>query len=108
SSLTLYAGRTARFQIAHKGTPLTYQWFKGDTKINDGGTISGATTDTLVIQDVSAADEGVYRVEVKNSAFASTATSDSATLTLVQPSGVQYECAVLAADPVAYWRLNET
>ncbi len=108
-SRVLYAGRTARFSAGVTGTPLAYQWSKDGTNLANGGNISGALTDTLIIRNVSAADVGAYTLVVTNTAGGGAVTSaPPATLTLAQPSGTPYENAVLAANPVAHWRLNET
>ena len=39
---------------------MTYQWYKGDTAI------TGATSDTLVLKNLSLNDAGNYSVEVSN------------------------------------------
>jgi hypothetical protein len=108
-SRVLYPGRTARFNAAVIGTPLSYQWRKAGTNLSNGPNISGALTDTLLVSNVAAKDVGVYTLAVTNTAGLGAVTSaPPATLTLVQPSGTPYESAVVAANPVAYWRLNET
>ncbi len=49
------------------GFAHTFRWFRGDTPLNDGGRISGATSSTLTINPVLPEDEGDdYRVEVIN------------------------------------------
>jgi hypothetical protein len=69
---------------------LSYKWFKvdggGDIELTDGGDISGATTATLQISNVAAADAGGYYVIVSDDApvadslLPTTATSATATL----------------------------
>jgi hypothetical protein len=110
TSQTLYTGRTARFTATVSGTsPLTYRWRKNGTNVNDGGNISGATTDTLTIANAGAGDVGAYTLVVSNAAPNGVVTSaPPASLTLVSPTGQPYESAVLAANPVAHWRLDET
>jgi hypothetical protein len=104
---SLYAGRTATFKATVLGSgPLVYQWRKDGTNISNGGNLSGVTTDTLTIANVGAANAGNYTLVVTNSAGAATS-APPATLTLVTPSGKVYEAAVRAANPIAYWRLNE-
>ena len=44
--------------VSAQGDKLTYQWFK------DGQAIDGATTDSLVLEDVNAKDIGTYQVWV--------------------------------------------
>src|SRR5205085_228451 len=104
----LYAGRTARFRAPADGSsPLVYRWQKNGINISDGGSISGAQTDSLTISNVAVADAGAYTLAVTNSVGAITS-APPATLTIVAPTGKGYEAAVRAAAPVAYWRLNET
>lgn len=104
---SLYAGRTAHFQVTVGGSlPLTYQWSKGATKLQDGGNISGAATPTLTLSNVSTTDAGDYTLTISNTA--GSVTSSVATLAVVAPTSTAYEKAVMAANPLAYWRLNET
>jgi hypothetical protein len=56
---------------------LSYQWSKG------GNAIIGATTATLTLLNISAADAGTYTVAVTN--LAGSVTSSGATLTLISP-----------------------
>jgi alpha-tubulin suppressor-like RCC1 family protein len=48
------------------GSPLSYQWLKGAVPLVDGANVSGATTDTLCINNASGADGGDYHVVVNN------------------------------------------
>ncbi|MGP8235749.1 MAG: choice-of-anchor tandem repeat GloVer-containing protein, partial [Limisphaerales bacterium] len=81
TNLTVYLGEIASLNVLAGGTPpLVYQWLKNGTNLNDGGSISGATTATLTLSSVSAADAGNYSVEVTN-AFGK-ANSVSAILTV--------------------------
>jgi hypothetical protein len=108
-SRVLYPGRTARFSATVTGTPLSYQWRRNGINLSDGGNISGALTASLIVSNVGAMDVGSYTLFVTNTAGGGAVTSaPPATLTLAQPSGTPYENAVLAANPVAHWRLNET
>jgi hypothetical protein len=69
SSSTVTAGQTATFSVTATGTaPLSYQWRK------DGAAISGATSSTLTLASVSAANAGTYTVVVTNSAGSVTST----------------------------------
>jgi hypothetical protein len=107
TSKALYAGRPATFQVVATGTPpLTYQWKKNGVNVPNGGNISGSTTATLTLTSVAAADAGDYTVTVTSPA--GTVTSSAANLTVVAPTGTAYEKAILGANPLAYWRLNET
>ncbi len=101
ASRSVYPGGTASFTVATSGTqPMTYQWKHA------GANITGATNATLVIAGCTAAEAGAYTVSVAN--VAGTRTSTTATLTLITPAAGTYEEAVVDADPVAYWRFNET
>lgn len=42
----------------------TYRWFKDGVALNDGGSISGAFTDSLVVSGASPSDNGSYRLDV--------------------------------------------
>src|ERR1019366_5761106 len=69
-SRVLYAGRTARFNAIVTGTPLAYQWSKDGANLSNGGNISGALTDTLIIRNVAASDVGAYTLVMTNTAGA--------------------------------------
>jgi len=56
STTTRTGGRAQFFAVAAGDVEATYQWKK------DGAEIAGATSSSLVIRDVSAADEGFYSV----------------------------------------------
>lgn len=60
-------GSTARISVTATGENLTYQWLKNGRTLPNGGNISGATTATLTISEVSEADEAVYNVAIFNS-----------------------------------------
>jgi hypothetical protein len=108
SSQVLYAGRTARFSAVATGSaPLVYRWKKNGTNLSNGGNISGAQTTALTVSNVGLSDQGAYTLVVTNTVGAATS-APPATLTLVAPSGKAYEAAVRAANPSAYWRLNDT
>ncbi|MEO5776278.1 MAG: PKD-like domain-containing protein [Flavobacterium sp.] len=53
---TLCTGDTATFTLAATGAGITYQWYKGAGSLADGGSISGATTDTLTISSLVIGD----------------------------------------------------
>ena len=81
------AGTTATVSIiASSMSPMSYQWQKNDLNLTDGGRISGATTNTLIITAISSSDAGIYSVRVKN--LAGGVTSSNATLTLITPPSI--------------------
>ncbi len=108
--VALYEGRTARFAITASGDkPLTYQWRRNGINLSDGGNITGATTASLTISNVTIADNaGDYDIVVGN--LAGSITSSSAPLLVVASNSTPsaYEAAVRQANPIAYWRLDET
>ncbi len=71
---------TATFTVTANGTNTTYQWRKDGTNLTDGGNISGATTATLTISNVSASDVAAYSCYVTSDC--GDATSNNANLTL--------------------------
>jgi len=105
-SQTLYAGRTATFTVSAVGTSPQYRWRKDNVPLTDGGGISGATTPTLTIANVSAVNQGIYEVLITNRV--GSITSAPASLTVITPVPDSYESAVIALNPIAYYRLNET
>ena len=85
-SQILYPGRNARFHAGAIGTALNYRWRKNGSDLSNGGNISGAFTDTLLVSTVSAADVGDYTVVITNS-VGSVTSAPPASLALIQPSG---------------------
>jgi uncharacterized repeat protein (TIGR03803 family) len=66
-SWTTNAGATVTFHASATGLqPMTFQWQRYGTNLINGGNIAGATTDTLVISDVSDDDAGTYSLIVIN------------------------------------------
>ncbi len=57
-------GATAYLGVGAVGTNLTYQWFKDDVALTNGGDIAGATSALLSIANVEVADDDLYHVEV--------------------------------------------
>ena len=107
--LRMFAGRTAKFTVSASGEPpLSYVWRKAGNNLSNGGNISGATSPTLTVTGVALADDADFDVVVAN--FSGSITSSPAHLTVVVSNSapVAYEAAVRAANPIAYWRLNET
>ncbi len=81
SATTVPTGGSAVFSVTATGTaPLSYQWFKGTSPI------SGATTSTLTLTGVQAADAGSYSVSVTNSVGSVTSDAASLTVTVIAPS----------------------
>lgn len=67
TNTTRSAGSTATFTVnVSNPAGVTYQWQFEGNNLSDGGKISGATTRTLTVTDVSAAEVGRYRVRASN------------------------------------------
>ncbi|HWQ90065.1 MAG TPA: immunoglobulin domain-containing protein, partial [Clostridia bacterium] len=75
-SLTNCPGSTATFAVNASGIDLAFQWFKG------ANALPGKTGNSLLLQNVSAADAGTYSVVV--SGTCGNAVTNSATLTVNQ------------------------
>lgn len=101
ASRATYAGGISKFRVAASGTtPMYYQWKHAGTNI------PGATNATVAISNVDSTVTGSYTAVVTN--VAGITTSSAATLSIRTPAVNSYEAAVVAAGPLAYWRLNET
>ncbi|HWV98266.1 MAG TPA: LamG-like jellyroll fold domain-containing protein [Candidatus Acidoferrum sp.] len=106
-SQTLYAGRTALLSASALATaPVTYQWREYGTNITDSGNLSGSATTTLKLTNLAVANDGPYELVITNPAGA--VTSSVAQVTAVIPVPDSYESKIIAYNPLAYWRLNET
>jgi hypothetical protein len=98
-SLTRYEGGWATFSVVVGGSvPLSFQWNHGSTPI------SGATQTSLTLSNLQTADAGNYVCTLTNP-YGSTNTT-AATLTLLPVTN--YAAVVMAGNPVAYFRLDET
>ncbi len=79
---TVAAGATATLKVrVSNPTGASYQWQHNGINLADGGSISGATSQTLTISGVSTNDIGHYRVRVSNSV--GTVLSTDTTLAIV-------------------------
>ena len=66
-SFSVVPGAPAQLHVVATGTrPLSYQWMKDGSPLVDGGSISGSTTDTLVIDPAQTADTGAYSVVISD------------------------------------------
>ena len=112
---TACSGGTVSFSVTASGTGLSYQWRKGTTPI------TGATSSTLTLNNVTAADAASYDVVVTGTC--GNATSNAVTLTLnaattitAQPvaatacqGNVLFSVTATGAGTLTYqWRFNGT
>ncbi|HWN95273.1 MAG TPA: immunoglobulin domain-containing protein [Methylomirabilota bacterium] len=82
SDRTVNEGAAVSFTVNATGTaPLTYRWRRNGTNLVNGGSISGATSATLSLNNAQPSQVGSYSVEVSNSV--GTAISDNAQLTVI-------------------------
>jgi hypothetical protein len=80
------------------GENLTYQWRKNGRALPNGGSVSGATTSTLVINPLTEADEAVYSVAVFSAAGS-----------IVSKNATLYVSKYDIKDALAgYWKFDET
>jgi hypothetical protein len=76
---------TAALGVTATGAaPLTYQWSKDGTNLQDGASILGANSASLTINNLQLSDAGNYLVVVTN-AFGSVSTGAVLTVTLTSP-----------------------
>ncbi len=71
------------FLVEAEGLNLSYQWRKDEVNLNNGGNISGATSNELSINSVSNTDEGAYDCIV--SGVYGVVTSEEAILSVLSP-----------------------
>jgi hypothetical protein len=98
---TVFVGASPSFTVSASGNPAPrYQWFQGVTPI------SGATNATYTFPNAQLADTGkTFNCRATNS-FGQILSS-SVTLTVIAAPTQTYPAAVLANNPIGYWRLNE-
>jgi hypothetical protein len=77
-----------------------YQWYKNSTLI------SGATSSSYTFANAQLSDSSSTFFCTASNSFG-TITSSTATLTVVPAPTQTYPAAILADNPVGYWRLNE-
>lgn len=97
-SAILFPGGHATFSVTAGGaSPIGYQWYSNTVAV------AGATNATYLLPGVQAATS-VYCVA---SNHFNTATSSVASVTIILPTA-SYPSTIIAANPVGFWRLNET
>lgn len=103
----VYPGQSAFFQVVANGSnPLTYKWRKNGVILSNGGNISGANTNTLVISNAAAGDNGSYDVVVTNVFDSVTSSPAIFAVTAAAISG-SYAESIKTNGAVAYWRFND-
>jgi Immunoglobulin I-set domain len=105
-AVTVAAGGGASFGVSAAGSPpFTYSWTTNGVFVSNGGRISGASTATLTISDLTANDNGLQIVAyVTNAAGGDNSASifGATTLTVTNPSvGLVYSEGFPFVGPVA-------
>lgn len=81
ATVSLCATNTLQLNIA--ATNATgYQWYKGVTALSNGGNISGASSNSLILTNATTSDAGSYTVQMTAAAGCSTITSNASTVTV--------------------------
>ncbi|HEY0551679.1 MAG TPA: immunoglobulin domain-containing protein, partial [Verrucomicrobiae bacterium] len=93
--------------VAAGTTPLSYRWRFHGTNLTDGNGVSGTTTATLTLSNVSPAQIGSYSVMVSNAVGTTVSPAASlSVLTLAEAAGAPYLNLVRAGD--ASWIAQTT
>ncbi|HEX7654955.1 MAG TPA: LamG-like jellyroll fold domain-containing protein, partial [Verrucomicrobiae bacterium] len=102
----LFQGGTAHFGVSViSGVATGYQWRRNGSNLSDGVKYSGTATANLTVNSLAAGDAGSYDVVV--STAVGQGFSTNAMLYVQATNGGAFETSVRAANPVAYYRLNE-
>ncbi|MES2555873.1 MAG: ice-binding family protein [Bacteroidota bacterium] len=80
--MTVCSGDSAAFTVAATGSNLTYQWRLGAVPIINGGAVSGANNDTLIINPATAVNAATNYNVVVTGSCAPVAVSNDVTLTI--------------------------
>ncbi len=89
ASQTTLPGATATFTVGAVGSqPLFYRWQQSGTNLAEGGNLSGTTTSTLAISNVSSANAGTYSVLVSNALGSVTSSGAVMTVVSLTPPGI--------------------
>jgi hypothetical protein len=109
-SITRRVGSHAAFRVAANGAlPITYLWHVVSNSVDTA--ISGATADTLWLTNIPSSISGNSYYAQVTGPFGN-APSDQASLTVVPRTNTAvtnaYSRVVMADDPVAFWRLDES
>jgi len=100
-SSVIYAGSSvSAYAVATSYPAPKYQWYNGSTAI------AGATTTSYTITNITLGASGTVLSCVASNNFGAI-TSTTEVISVVPDPTNTYPAAVLANNPVGYWRLNE-
>ena len=85
SPVSVATGGSAAFSVVAQGFGMTYQWHRNGTNLLNGGNISGANSDTLIINSASTADvasggNGYYVTVTGTGGFSTNSTTNALSL----------------------------
>lgn len=106
-SETVTPNSTAAFGVIATGTGLTYQWQVSSnggtsyTNVSDDDVYDGATTATLLINDVDGLDMYMYKVTVSGTSPCGSITTTAATLSISDIGITSHPASVTICDPGA-------
>jgi hypothetical protein len=104
ATVTNYVGANPKFKVKVEGFPtnFTYQWYKAPSTA-----IAGATAAAYTKSNAQLADSGSgYYCAVTNSNGG--VLSSTGTLYVIPAPTQAYPVAIMADNPLGYWRLDET
>ena len=108
SSITVATNGYATFSVTATGNGLNYQWYKNGTGLSNGGNVSGAQTNMLVISPATTADAATaangYYVIITNSCGLAATSTPIAALTLAAPANLVWQ----GGNPNTNWDLATT
>jgi len=87
-------GQTATFSVTATtlgAEPMSFQWRKNGVALSNGGDVSGADTNTLMIANTDLTDEADYDVVVTNDTTGTEKTTLTATLTVLEAPEILVE-----------------
>ncbi len=102
TNLFLFAGKSTALSVAaNAALPVNYH-----LNLNASPVTSG-TSSNFALNNLQAGNSGNYTIVVSN-AFGMATSSIVSLTVLASPTNYPYAQAVLASQPLGYWRLNET
>ncbi|MBI5767106.1 MAG: immunoglobulin domain-containing protein [Verrucomicrobia bacterium] len=117
---TIPGGTVTLSVVVFSQTPVSYQWRRGGSPLSDGTGVTGATTSSLTLTNVQAADLGSFDLVATNAqgsatsaaaavsfAVAPSITTTSSTLPVAQGATISLTVATTGSAPMTYqWRRN--
>ncbi|MEY4388056.1 MAG: hypothetical protein RLY20_3339 [Verrucomicrobiota bacterium] len=100
-------GTVRTFSVTATSSAIAYQWRKNGTNLSNGGNISGAKTNTLVLSGLTLGDSGSYDCLVSNTICQTEAVSSPANLTVIQVFGPLFR-SIASGDwaTLSTWELS--